>query len=197
MATQIQRSNHTQQQLLAATEQLLAEQGYAAVSEARICELANLTRGALRHHYPNGRYDLLPVLIERLIAKQSQQLEAAQPKNPRERIYLMLFSLLEEQAQPETVAILEVWMAARGDNKLAERINPIMNSSIERLFGMMPGKPIEPDLLALRCLIHGACMHCFSVDYDPAALSQAIRWVLEQLPPPPGFVERLEMAQAA
>ncbi|SMC16162.1 transcriptional regulator, TetR family [Andreprevotia lacus DSM 23236] len=197
MATQLQRSTQTQQQLLAATERLLAEQGYAAVSEARICDLANLTRGALRHHYPNGRYDLLPVLLEKLIAKQSEKIEAAQPQNPRERVYLMLFGLLEASIQPETVAILEVWMAARGDAKLAERINPIMNSSIERLFGMTPDTPIDPDLLALRCLLHGACMHCYSVDYRHEELVRAIQWVLERLPPPAGFVERLSAAQAA
>ncbi|KAF0811812.1 hypothetical protein IGB42_03622 [Andreprevotia sp. IGB-42] len=197
MATQIQRSNQTQQQLLAATERLLAEQGYAAVSEARICELANLTRGALRHHYPNGRYDLLPVLVERLIARQSELIAAAQPQNPLERIYLMLFGLLDAPIQSDTVAILEVWMAARGDAKLGERINPIMNSAIERLFGMTSATPADPDALALRCLLHGACMHCYSVDYDRNALVAAIQWVLEKLPPPAGFVERLQMEQAA
>ncbi|WP_035056319.1 TetR/AcrR family transcriptional regulator [Andreprevotia chitinilytica] len=194
MPTQIQRSTQTQQALLSAAEALIAENGYAALSEARICERAKLTRGALRHHYPNGRYDLLPMLIEQLIERQSNELAAAGPRDPRERIYLMLYGVLHDPVQSNAVVILEVWMAARGDTKLAERTNPILLTALDRLFGVRADQDISPDVLALRFMLHGACMHRFSLDYERNTLVSAVQWLLDQLPPPSEFTSRFQIA---
>ncbi|WP_035060830.1 TetR/AcrR family transcriptional regulator [Andreprevotia chitinilytica] len=190
MPTQIERSAQTQQDLLTAAEMQIAEHGYAALSEGRICARAGVTRGALRHHYPSGRYDLLPMLLEQLIERQSAELAAAGPIDPRERVYLMLYGILNNPAQSNLLVILEIWMATRGDAKLATRINPILTTMFERVFGAAADQNLAPDILAIRLTLTGACMHRLGHDDGHEGVVRAVQWILERLPPPPEFARR-------
>ncbi|AOY01676.1 TetR/AcrR family transcriptional regulator [Jeongeupia sp. USM3] len=190
MATQIERSSATQARLIDATISLLDELGYARLSETRICERAGVSRGALRHHFPSGRYDLLPVVVEKLVSSEAARFAALGQLTPLERVHLMLHSTLAYPDHSTSVALLQIWMAARGDAKLFDGVGPIFDSALPRLFGLEPGVPHDPQTLALRFLLHGAALHRFSADYDVAKLRDALRWMLGLLEQPAGFAER-------
>ncbi|GAB7125906.1 hypothetical protein JCM19000A_04130 [Silvimonas sp. JCM 19000] len=190
------RSSQTRQALLDAARQLLIEQGYARLAETRVCERGGVSRGALRYHFPDGLLDLLPALLDELIGIEGGKIDAAGVFNPRERIYLALYGLAHAQGQTDSLAVLELWMAARGDERLAERLNPIMATADKRIFGFAPDAPFEADLLAWRLLLHGASLHVFSLDYDRARLSAALQWVLQQWPMPESLQQKLAARRA-
>ncbi|GAA5786283.1 hypothetical protein GCM10007860_15190 [Chitiniphilus shinanonensis] len=185
MATQSERSFLTQNRLIRATVDILVEQGYAALGEQRICMRAGVSRGALRHHYPQGRYDLLPNVVESLLDEEASRMASLGPLSAKERLYLMLYGLMAMPKRQASVAILEIWMAARGDAKLARCTQAVFDDVLVRLFGHVPGQPADPEELALRCLLHGASLHRFSSDYDGEVLQASLRWAMERLEPPP------------
>ncbi|MBM3116164.1 TetR/AcrR family transcriptional regulator [Jeongeupia naejangsanensis] len=190
MATQIERSSATQTRLIEATITLLDELGYARLSETRICERAGVSRGALRHHFPSGRYDLLPMVVERLVAAEETRFLALGPLTPLERVHLMLHSTLTYPEHSTSVALLQIWMAARGDAKLYDGVGAIFDSVLPRLFGLDTSAPSDPQTLALRFLLHGAALHRFNADYDIDQLRAALHWALSLIEQPAGFAER-------
>ncbi|WP_137924689.1 TetR/AcrR family transcriptional regulator [Cupriavidus sp. 2SB] len=185
MATQAERSASTRQTLIDAATTLLIEQGYAAFGEARVCEIAGISRGSLRHQFPDGRYDLLPAMVASLIDTEAGKLNALGPMPARVRMHLMLHTLVHRRHRHTSLAILEVWMAARGDERLADSVGPLLAAVPERLFGQDPKGVPEPELLALRLVLHGATLHSFAADYDPNRLADAVQWLIDQLETPP------------
>lgn len=189
MPTQAERSASTRQALIDAATTLLIEQGYAAFGEARVCEMAGISRGSLRHQFPEGRYDLLPAMVSTLLETEAQKLAALGPMPARVRLHLMLHALVQRRQRHTSVAILEVWMASRGDDRLGEAVRPLLAMVPERLFGQEPHNIAEPELLALRLFLHGATLHSFAADYHPDRLADAVQWLIDHLPTPPELPE--------
>src|ERR1700744_3361713 len=71
--TQSQRTEETRKALIAAGRELFAERGYDDVGAEEIVRTAGLTRGALYHHFPNGKPALLEAIYERLEAESTQR----------------------------------------------------------------------------------------------------------------------------
>ncbi|PRC92487.1 hypothetical protein S2091_2862 [Solimicrobium silvestre] len=179
-----------------ATEQILSLEGYAAWNEEYLCKLCECSRGALRYQFPDGRYDLLPSFIEAVIEQDSKMVESLGDLTPVERMYLFLMSMRFKPPSQATRAILEISMAARGDAKLLSRIEPIMESANARVLGMAAGET-DPEILALRCLLHGASMYSLHKDFTPLGLNQSLGWILDLLPIPPALAARVaEMVKA-
>lgn len=189
MPTQAERSASTRQALIDAATTLLIEQGYAAFGEARVCEIAQISRGSLRHQFPEGRYDLLPAMVSTLLESEARKLAALGPMPARVRLHLMLHTLVNRRQRHTSLAILEVWMAARGDKRLADAIGPLLATVPERLFGQDPQAGPDPELLALRLFLHGATLHSFSADYDADRLAESVQWLIAQIPAPPELPE--------
>ncbi|WP_432262474.1 TetR/AcrR family transcriptional regulator [Cupriavidus sp. TMH.W2] len=197
MPTQAERSASTRQSLIDAAATLLIEQGYAAFSEARVCELAGSSRGSLRHHFPEGRYDLLPAMLTWLLEREAARLAALGPLGPSLRLHLMLHILASRPQRHVSLAILEVWMATRGDTRLATAVHAPLAAVPQMLFGEPPDTPPQPEWLALRCFLHGATLHSFASGYDGRALSEAVRWLIARLPAPDGLDAALARMHAA
>ncbi len=187
MPSQTERSASTRQALIEAAAALLIEQGYAAFSEARVSEIAGTSRGSLRHHFPDGRYDLLPAMLAWLLERESARLAALGPLTPTLRLHLMLHILANRPQRHSSLAILEVWMAARGDDRLARAVRAPLGTVPALLFGQPADAPPQPEWLALRCFLHGATLQSFAPDYDGHVLADAVRWLLAQIPAPAGL----------
>ena len=71
--SQTQRATETRTALIAAGRKLLAERGYDDVGAEEIVRAAGLTRGALYHHFPNGKRDLLEAVYEMVEAESTER----------------------------------------------------------------------------------------------------------------------------
>ncbi|HEX8956484.1 MAG TPA: hypothetical protein VF798_09425 [Burkholderiaceae bacterium] len=179
-----------------ATEQILSREGYASWSEEYVCELCDCSRGALRYQFPNGKYDLFPAFLEAVIAQDAAMVESMGELKPVERMYLFLLSLRLRPPSTTTHALLEISMAARGDAKLLSLIEPVVESANARVLGIATGET-DPEMIALRCVLHGASMYGFQKDFSPERLSQSLGWILQHLPIPPAVANRAaEMVRA-
>lgn len=69
--TQADRRQATRADLLKATFDLVGSVGYEATSQNAICDAAGVTKGALYHHFPEGKRDLFEALLDYLLAQYS------------------------------------------------------------------------------------------------------------------------------
>ncbi|MBN3791158.1 TetR/AcrR family transcriptional regulator [Burkholderia sp. Ac-20353] len=191
MRTQAERSTSTRELLIKAAIALLNEQGYAAFGEARVCELAGVSRGALRYHFPGGRYDLLPAVVAYLIDYEATWLEALGPMSATVRFHLLLHTVLRRGRRHPPLAMFEIWMAARGDARLSEGIEPLLAAVPKRVYGMEPHDHADPELLALQMLLQGLAVQCSGAHYDRDQAARAVECLLNKLTPPKELPELL------
>lgn len=109
--------------LLDATVECLVQHGYTATTTTRVTAIAGVTRGAQVHHFPT-RADLVAAAVRYLM---EMRMELAIEKIDAVRqaidpIDAALDLLWEVHHGPNRYAILELWMAARTDPELRERI---------------------------------------------------------------------------
>ena len=71
--TQAQRTAGTRKALVAAARELFEAHGYAEVGAEQIVRAAGLTRGALYHHFPGGKRDLLEAVYEQVEAESTER----------------------------------------------------------------------------------------------------------------------------
>ncbi|HDR9488104.1 hypothetical protein BLA13014_07189 [Burkholderia aenigmatica] len=195
MRTQAERSTSTRELLIKAAITLLNEQGYAAFGEARVCEMAGISRGALRYHFPAGRYDLLPAVVAHLLDNDAATKETLGPMSPATRLHLSLHMVLRLGRRHPSLALFEIWMAARGDDRLSKRIEPLYAAVPERVYGMEPRDHSDPELLALQLLLHGLVVQSFGVHNDRDQMDKAVELLLNKVKPPkelPELLARME-----
>ncbi|MBW2282122.1 MAG: TetR/AcrR family transcriptional regulator [Deltaproteobacteria bacterium] len=131
--TQEERSAETRARLLDATIQSLVEVGYARTTTTRVCEIAGLSRGAQIHHF-GTRADLLTSALEHLARRRIDEFRAkvesvrsngAEPRGAADPRGAGLDLLWESYSGPLFIAALELWVAARTDPDLYERLLPL------------------------------------------------------------------------
>jgi AcrR family transcriptional regulator len=129
--TNQERSATTQAAILDATIEQLAEHGYGRTTTVEVAERAGVSRGALVHHFPT-RSDLVLAALEYLCERRLTELEAgiARLSATAERPSAFVDLMWTTFEGPLFTAQLELWMAARADPELFDRLYPL-----ERGFG--------------------------------------------------------------
>lgn len=153
----------TRKRLIDAAEELMREHGYRAISEPKVCECSQLTRGGLRHHFPRGRYDLIAALAESLFSKLPLIAEGATVK---QRVVRLIKFLAEEPDGNPATLLLEIWIASRTDKRLNAVLDPIFTLHHNYLFDVLPDNEMTPDDLPYRFLFHGAILYLYSGRYN-------------------------------
>jgi len=203
--TQAERSADTRAVLLDATLACLVETGYAGTTTAEIEARAGVSRGARLHHYPT-KAALLSAAVEHLYAgiahRYREAMTRVAPDADRFRAGFRL--LWETYVDPAHAAVLELWVAARTDSDLRERLCELSgrhhrlvrrraneyfpnlatrdaNGLLETLHATMNG-------LAVRRLVHGD-----AVD-DEQVLDLVERMVERTFEPPGGADSKRERA---
>lgn len=120
MSSRAEQKQATRARILDAATALLAERGYSALTTVAVQRSAQISRGALLHHFPTLR-DLSQALVADLVALNEVATRAAATRigtsaDPIERA---LASLYESMSQPPAQAEFELWSAARTDPDLA------------------------------------------------------------------------------
>ncbi|WP_132992160.1 TetR/AcrR family transcriptional regulator [Gordonia zhaorongruii] len=120
------RSRITRERLLTATTDVLADEGWAAATVARVAEQAGVSRGAAQHHFPT-RELLITAALEQMFTHLTS-LTAADlgelPDGP-ERIDVVVDRAVAIYTGHEFKAALQVWAAAASDEALRRHIRPL------------------------------------------------------------------------
>lgn len=123
--TQQERSAATQERILDAAIESLVEHGYAGTTTVEVVERAGVSRGAQHHHFPS-RDDLMIHAIDRLASKLRAELErdvSHLPEGP-DRLSTVIDAAWDAFRGPLFYATLELWVAARTDPALKQRLLP-------------------------------------------------------------------------
>jgi AcrR family transcriptional regulator len=108
VSTRAEQSEATRAALLAAAGQLFAERGYAGVGTEEIVRRADVTRGALYHHFEDKR-DLFRAVHEGLeqtsIAAIARDMETAGTADPLELLVIGVRSFLDACTDPSFAQI--------------------------------------------------------------------------------------------
>jgi AcrR family transcriptional regulator len=121
-----ERSAATRSKLIVATIDCLYRYGYAATSTTLVARTAQVSRGAMLHHYPSKVCLMEACMVatfERELAYYRHHLLPI--SDPVERMEKLLDCAWSCFSSPSGVARTEVWMATRSDPELAARLLPI------------------------------------------------------------------------
>ena len=120
------RSSATKARLINSTIESLIEIGFTKTTGVEVCRRAQLTRGALNHHFP----DFSGLLVETLQSIYLQLLEIKLLLD----VGLMEHILLEGHARiirPEFKAVIELWLASKNDKQFGLRLVQAMELGSE------------------------------------------------------------------
>lgn len=159
------------QNLIDATLEIVSQQGCNAVSEPRVCEIARLTRGGLRHHFPTGRYGLLAALAEGLF----DTLPVSPAKTGKDRALQLLDFLAERPEENPLVILMEIWFASRTDLKLREAIQSLFSTHMSDIFAAGHNSEEATAVMPYRFMLQGAILYVYGGDYEKAQLKRVAR----------------------
>lgn len=130
--TQEARSADTRARLIEATLRIVADLGYARAATNLIVETAGVSRGAMLHHFP-AKADLMVAAAEAVyrqhLAAYGQKLHrGGSPEDRLGRLFDLAWALHQSRS---TLALVEIWMASRGDPDLDARFGPFMQRTYE------------------------------------------------------------------
>lgn len=102
--TQAQRTKATRKALVDVARKLFAERGYDDVGAEEIVRAAGLTRGALYHHFPGGKRDLLEAVYEAVEAESTERVAHvvldSEMESPLAAMKAGVAAFLDECAEP-------------------------------------------------------------------------------------------------
>jgi AcrR family transcriptional regulator len=123
---QEERTRAMRRRLLEATVDCLVERGWSGTSTTLVSQRAGVSRGAQLHHFPT-KSDLVLAAVEHLSEVRGRELReaaAALPSGPR-RTRAVIGMLAEHFTGPVFSAALELWVAARTDDRLRAAVGPL------------------------------------------------------------------------
>jgi AcrR family transcriptional regulator len=121
--TQAERSAATRSRIVAATVESLIELGHAGTTTLEVQRRAEVSRGALLHHFPS-RAELLVAAVDDLFAAQGEVVRPAVQNALRVGgIDVGVDVLWISFNSPLAIGIDELWSAARNDAELREAMN--------------------------------------------------------------------------
>ncbi len=119
--TQAQRSSKTKAALLDATLDLLVDSGYKATTTTAVAHRAEVSLGALLHHFPT-KTDLLSAAIGHAFDRRTAEYRRAMAEvdAAEDKLDATLDLLWSMWTGPTFTAFVELWVAARTDAELAD-----------------------------------------------------------------------------
>lgn len=170
------RSQQTRTRLLETAARLLIDFGYAGVTSPMLCERAGMTRGALHHHFPEGKQALYAELLVQLIAHMALD---DLPESPQARLKALISKLQREQQEFHFI-FLELILACRSDKKLQRLAWPIVDDGLNKVLGKARGTD-DPSVLMMLMMLQGAALQVLSNYRNDEAISAALDLFLQKI----------------
>ncbi|WP_397401310.1 TetR/AcrR family transcriptional regulator [Phenylobacterium sp.] len=155
------RSTVTRTRLIVAAIDLLAREGYAATTMARVAELADVSAGPRQYYFPTPLvlFEAVVDHIQEFQEAHSGQLETI--TDVREHLIQRFKSPFKVTGSPSHMAIIELRMACRGDPELRRAILSKIREFEERanarfLSFFEATKLTKNELLAIRGILVAA-----------------------------------------
>jgi AcrR family transcriptional regulator len=135
--------DQTRLRILEALVESLIDVGYAKTTTVEVQRRADVSRGALLHHFPT-RDELFEEAVRFLVGVNERAVREALVQMPEELLPLdrAIGALAQALRQPAYAAELELWMAARTDSdlravlrKAERRARRDLNRVVAELFG--------------------------------------------------------------
>ena len=124
------KSARTRSRLIEATIRCLVKYSYANTTTPKVAEEAGLSRGAMLHHFENGRQLMQATLVE-LQRKRLRAFRRAAGTMEHDARTL-LHAYWSQLLRPNFIAFQELAMAARTDKQLAATLEPVRQEFHER-----------------------------------------------------------------
>jgi AcrR family transcriptional regulator len=146
--TQAERTAATRTALLDSTIDCLIEVGYARTTTTLIAERAGVSRGAQLHHFPS-KAALVAEAVDHLARRRVEEARREVEKLPSggDRVRTTLDLIWEGQVGALFDASVELWVAARTDPELREKLAPV-ESSLLLVFIDTAAEAFGPELAA-------------------------------------------------
>ncbi|MGW4326069.1 TetR/AcrR family transcriptional regulator [Nocardia sp. NPDC004573] len=181
-----ERKRATRVRILDAAADLLAEHGHRALSTLAVQRAAEVSRGALLHHFPTLGA-LIGELVGHLVARNEAAVReaAAGLDHGADPVLRALTALYESMARPAAQAEFELWAAARTDPALAEALRTAERKAgrdlrrvVDALFGPdIVAHPRYPDVRDLTiAILRGTAMSRPLRNSERAAAATISRW---------------------
>lgn len=131
--TQAERSATTRARILDAAVSCLFRAGYGATTTVSVAAEAQVSRGAMLHHFPSKADLMLATLAYVLEANQANFLDAAAIiPDPWERYAALPDLRLAAARQPAGVAFMEIMVGARSDEAVRARFGEFQSKLMGR-----------------------------------------------------------------
>ncbi|MEZ5743044.1 MAG: TetR/AcrR family transcriptional regulator [Sphingomonadaceae bacterium] len=124
------KSAKTRARLIEATIRCLVKFGYSNTTTPKVAEEAGLSRGAMLHHFENGRQLMQATLIELHNKRLRAFRRAVGSLEHDARTLLMAY--WSQLLRPNFIAFQELAMAARTDTQLSATLEPVQREFRER-----------------------------------------------------------------
>ena len=147
--TQAERRAGTRAAIVGATVDCLVRRGYAGTTTAEVQARAQVSRGALTHHFAS-KAELLLAAVDDLYEQMTARVVAGVAELPdgRERLRPALALLWSTYTGPLFTASMELWTAARTDADLREALLPHerrLGREMRRLGTLVLGDAVRED----------------------------------------------------
>ena len=165
--TQSERTQHTRILICEATLEVIGKHGYRNANTTMIAKQAGVSRGALTHHFPT-KVDLVSAAFDSILEEwERKRLKFRQESIDPTNIELYIRFLWEEIFNhPQYVAMLELMLAARGDEKLRKQLTTslkLLTTNRQKNWRAILGHDINSEkydtlMMMTTCLLRGMSM---------------------------------------
>ncbi|GHH03820.1 TetR/AcrR family transcriptional regulator [Comamonas sp. JC664] len=179
-----ERSAATRQALVSASRALFVEKGYAQTSTPEVVAAAEVTRGALYHHFAD-KQALLRAVLEREFAELRGAIDASAPASlgPREALIAGSLAYLDAMAVPGRTRLLLVdGPAVFGHAELMALDEASAAGSLrEGLAAVLGDGPVVPALASLLSAAFDRAALAISTGGDAQVYREAMLTLIERV----------------
>lgn len=182
-ATTAQQGQEVRQRLLHAATELIAEQGWSAVSTRVLAQRAGVTPGVVHYHFAS----INALLTEAAMGVLRELVEAfgvyfQRAQTPAEGLDVMLSSLDSYSGRdPTSILAIETYLAATRDENIREEINAIVDDLRNSLTEWLAAHGVEAateTAVVLAAALDGVMLHRA---LDPSMTAERVAPILRRV----------------